>query len=109
MLSMMTIKSIGEQVVVLLTLTLLTKEIVNLRFSTLSLRKVTYLSFILFLLLLLPFIALWNFNAEIHIDFVFTLYIYQWYYLLMHCIKFCIAAPCPSHFQATFLVLVTDA
>ena len=58
------------QVVVLLTLTLLTKGIVNLRFSTLSLRKATYLSFILFILLLPPFIALWNFNAEIHIDFV---------------------------------------
>ena len=64
------IKSIGEQVIVLLTLTLLTKEIVNLRFSTLSLRKVTYLSFILFVLLLPPFIALWNFNAGIHINFV---------------------------------------
>ena len=58
------------QVIVLLTLTLLTKGIVNLRFSTLSLRKATYLSFILFILLLPPFIALWNFNAEIHIDFV---------------------------------------
>ena len=58
------------QVIVLLTLTLLTKGIVNLRFSTLSLRKATYLSFILFILLLPPFIALWKLDAEIHIDFV---------------------------------------
>ena len=58
------------QVVVLLTLTLLTKKIVNLRFSTLSLRKATYLSFILSLSLLPPFIILWNVDAEIHIDFI---------------------------------------
>ena len=58
------------QVVVLLTLTLLTKKIVNLRFSTLSLRRATYLSFILSLSLLPPFIILWNVDAEIHIDFV---------------------------------------
>ena len=37
------------QVVVLLILTLLTKGIVNLRFSTLSLRKATYLSFFIYL------------------------------------------------------------
>jgi ABC-type branched-subunit amino acid transport system substrate-binding protein len=58
------------QVIVLLTLTLLTKKIVNQRFSTLLLRNVTYLSFILFFSLLPPFIVLWNFDAEIHIDFV---------------------------------------
>ena len=58
------------QVVVLLTLTLLTKKIVNLRFSTLSLKWATYLSFIITLSLLPPFIVLWNVDAEIHIDFV---------------------------------------
>ena len=58
------------QVIVLLTLTLLTKKIVNLRFSTLSLRRATYLSFILSLSLLPPFFILWNVDAEIHIDFV---------------------------------------
>ena len=58
------------QVVVLLTLTLLTKTIVNLRFSTLSLRRATYLSFILSLSLLPPFFILWNVDAEIYIDFV---------------------------------------
>ena len=58
------------QIVVLLTLTLLTKKIVNLRFSTLSLRRATYLSFILSLSLLPPFFILWNVDAEIHIDFV---------------------------------------
>ena len=58
------------QVIVLLMLTLLTRKIINQRFSTLLLRKATYSSFILFLSLLPPFIVLWHFDAEIHIDFI---------------------------------------
>ena len=59
------------QVLILLMLTVLTRNITNLRFSTLLLRKVTYLSFVLFILLLPPFVVFWYFDAaEIHVDFV---------------------------------------
>ena len=58
------------QITVLLTLTLLTRNIKNLKFSTFFLRKASYLSFILFLSLLPPFIILWYSDAEIHIDFI---------------------------------------
>ena len=58
------------QVSVLLTFTVLTRNIKNLNFSTFLLRKASYLSFILFLSLLPPFIVLWYSEAEIHIDFI---------------------------------------
>ena len=58
------------QVIVLLTLTLLTRKIKNQNFRTFLLRVASNLSFILFLSLLPPFIILWFFDAEIHIDFV---------------------------------------
>ena len=58
------------QVIVLLMLTLLTRNITNLKFSTFLLRKASYFSFFLFVSLLQAFIILWYNDAEIHIDFI---------------------------------------
>ena len=58
------------QTLVLLTLTLLTRNIQNKRFNTFLLRQASYLSLLLFISILPTFTTLWYFNAEIHIDFV---------------------------------------
>ena len=58
------------QVIALLVLTLLTRNITNLKFSTFLLRKASYFSFFLFLSLLPAFIISWYNDAEIHIDFI---------------------------------------
>ena len=58
------------QIIALLMLTLLTRNITNLKFSTFLLRKASYFSFFLFISLLPAFIISWYSNAEIHIDFV---------------------------------------
>ena len=60
----------GLQIVLLLTLTLLTRNITNKTFSTFLLRKGSYVSFILFILIVPLYIVLWYVNAEIHADFV---------------------------------------
>ena len=58
------------QVIALLMLTLLTRNITNLKFSTFLLRKASYFSFFLFVSLLPAYIILWHSDAEIHIDFI---------------------------------------
>ena len=60
----------GLQIVLLLTLTVLTRNITNKTFRTFLLRKASYASFVLYILLIPPFLVLWYVNAEIHADFV---------------------------------------
>ena len=60
----------GLQIVLLLTLTLLTRNITNKTFSTFLLRKASHASFLLYILMVPPFLVLWYVNAEIHADFV---------------------------------------
>ena len=58
------------QILSLLMLSLLTRNITNKRFTASLLRKASYLSFALYVSLLPTFTVLWYIDAEIHIDVV---------------------------------------
>ena len=58
------------QILMLLFLTVLTRNIPNKKFSTFPLRQASYLAFVLFVSILPPFTVLWYFNAEIYADFI---------------------------------------
>jgi gamma-aminobutyric acid type B receptor len=58
------------QILSLFTLTLLTGEINNKRFTTVLLRKASYLIFALYVSLIPTFTVLWYINAEIHADVI---------------------------------------
>ena len=58
------------QIFSLFTLTLLTRNINNKRFTTVLLRKASYLTFVLYVSLIPTFTVLWYINAEIHTDVI---------------------------------------
>ena len=58
------------QILSLFTLSLLTRNVTNRKFTTFLLRRTSYLMFVLYVSLLPTFTVLWYKNAEIHTDFV---------------------------------------
>ena len=58
------------QIISLFAFTLLTRNVKNKRFTTVLLRKASYLIFLLYILLLPIFTILWNINAKINEDVI---------------------------------------
>lgn len=95
----------GLQIVLLLTLTLLTRNITNKAFSTFLLRKASYVSFVLYILILPLFIVLWYVNAEVHADFVLMCTLISGMFFI--CFAFILLPPVSPILKRMFVLLVT--